>query len=69
MSAGLKFSVHNFVSASHLDCHILSTLSSEHVPCKGDRGANVLGLWKYRSLLLAVGARSGVKYEVCRESG
>jgi hypothetical protein len=69
MSSGLKFSVHNFVSVSHLDCDTVATPFSKHVPRKGDRGANVLSLWKYRSLFLALGARSVVKYEACGGGG
>ena len=66
MSAGLNFPVRNFVSGSHLDCDIISTPVRKHVPRKGDR-ATVLGLWKYRSLFVALGARSAEKYEVCSE--
>ena len=66
MSASLNFPVHNFVSASHFDYDIISTPFRKHVPRKGDR-ANVLSLWKYRSLFVALGARSGEKCEACRE--
>jgi hypothetical protein len=66
MSAGLNIPVHNSVSCSHLDCDIISTPVRKHVPRKGDR-ATVLSLWKYRSLFVALGARSAGKCEVCSE--
>jgi len=68
MSADLNFPVHNFVSGSHLDCDIISTPFRKHVPRKGDR-ASVLSLWKYRSLFVALGARSAEKHGACSERG